>query len=416
LSHSQAPEGLAHLFRHEYGSLVASLVRQFGIQRIDLIEDSVQDSMAQALTIWSMSTRPENPSGWLYQVTYKYILSALRKDKRQHTILYENFDSSFNESNRQVYAPLVGQMSDALLRMFFIACHESISQESQLVFTLKSLCGFSVKEISARLFISEANVYKRFNRAKKSLVKQNFVLDEITQVQAEKRMPAVYKVLYLMLTEGYLSSHPDLTIRLDLCLEAERLARILCEHPWGNKPETYALLALIHFNLARIATRENKAGLVLLADQQRDLWDKQKIAQALSYLALSAQGDSISRYHIEASIAAEHCLAESFQKTRWQNIVAAYELLESVAPSPMHRLNRALAVAENDTPEAGLKILEDADIPSWLQRSYHWYAVLADLQYRTNDTAAAVQNVNKAIELAPSQYVKDLLNQRMSRY
>lgn len=395
---------------------MASLVRQVGIQHIDLIEDSVQAAMVKALTHWTTSAQPENPSGWLYQVAYRYVLTALRKDKRQLTILKETLAPLVDESQEQPAITYVTEMSDALLRMLFLACHESIPQESQLVFTLKSLCGFSVKEISARLFISEANVYKRFNRAKKTLIKQNFILDEISQTQVKNRISAVYKVLYLVLTEGYLSSHTDLIIRQDLCNEAARLTILLSEHPWGNRPETFALLALIYFNLARIETRENQAGLVLLEDQPRHLWDKQKITQALVYLDKSAQGESISRYHIEASIAAEHCLAESYQQTRWNNIIAAYELLEKVAPSPMHILNRALAIGEKDTPQAGLKVLRDADIPSWLKLSYHWYAVLADLQYRANDTQMALQNVSKAIELAPNQGIKNLLNKRMARY
>jgi predicted RNA polymerase sigma factor len=191
---------------------------------------------------------------------------------------------------------------------------------------------------------------------------------------------------------------------------------VLAQHPWGNVPQTHALLALMLFNIARLDTRENHGGLVLLEHQERQLWDQHKIAQALVYLNQSANGDVISRYHIEASIAAEHCLAKTFQDTRWDKIIDAYELLEKIAPSPLHRLNRALAVAEYENPEQGLKVIESMDIPSWLQRSYHWYAVLADLQYRADRIEIANQNAIEAIELAPTQGIKDLLKKRMATY
>jgi RNA polymerase sigma-70 factor (ECF subfamily) len=416
LSQKQQQNSLEHVFRHEYGSLVATLARRIGIQHIDLIEDAVQWSMAQALTHWSLGSEPENSSAWLYQVALRHVLSEFRKNKCHQTILNQQFTTEDDELDYQSEVALPNELNDSLLRMLFLACDENIPIESQLVFTLKSLCGFSISEIAARLFLSEANVYKRFSRARNVLMKQNFSLDEVNQSQVKKRMPAVYSVLYLVFTEGYLSSHPDLMIRKDLCEEASRLAFVLAQHQWGKVPQTYALLALMYFNLARLDTRENQAGLVLLEHQDRRLWDKQKIAQALAFLNQSACGDSISRFHIEASIAAEHCLAARFQDTRWDKIVAAYELLAKVAPSPLHMLNRALAVAEYKSAKEGLVVLELADIPTWLERSYHWYAVLADLQFRAKHTLVAKENAEKAINMAPNDGIKDLLKRRMARY
>jgi RNA polymerase sigma-70 factor (ECF subfamily) len=205
-------------------------------------------------------------------------------------------------------------------------------------------------------------------------------------------------------------------IRKDLCEEAARLAKMLVQHQWGNLPQTNALLALMLFNIARLNGRESQTGLVLLEHQERQKWDQQKIAEALVYLNQSAKGEVISRYHIEASIAAEHCLAKTYRHTRWDKIIKAYELLEKVAASPMHSLNRALAIAEFNSAELGLEVLESIDMPGWLQRSYYWYAVLADLQFRAKQTRIANKNANEAIRLAPALGVKDLLKKRMSTY
>jgi RNA polymerase sigma factor (sigma-70 family) len=415
---SEQPEDISldHVFRHEYGSLVAMLVRRFGFDQIDTIEDAVQWSMTQAITHWTLGKQPSNPAAWLYRVALRHLLSELKTRKRHHEILKKQLMLGEDEIAEQPDTALANELSDSLLRMLFLGCDDSIPIESQLVFTLKSLCGFSIEEIAARLFISQANVYKRFTRAKQRLKQQQINLNEVSQTQVSARISAVHKVLYLVFTEGYLSSHPDVMIRKDLCEEAARLAEVLAQHPWGNVPQTHALLALMLFNIARLDTRENHGGLVLLEHQERQLWDQHKIAQALVYLNQSANGDVISRYHIEASIAAEHCLAKTFQDTRWDKIIDAYELLEKIAPSPLHRLNRALAVAEYENPEQGLKVIESMDIPSWLQRSYHWYAVLADLQYRADRIEIANQNAIEAIELASTQGIKDLLKKRMATY
>lgn len=412
----EAPKqrSLEHIFRHEYGPLVATLVHRFGVANIDTIEDAVQWSMAQAITNWSLGKQPQNPSAWLYTVARRHLLSELRTNKRRQAILNNQLLTEDIEMESHPDAALPNELTDSLLRMLFLACDEDIPIESQLVFTLKSLCGFSIAEIGTRLFISEANAYKRFTRAKQHLMKQEIRLDEVSQNQVTARISAVHKVMYLLFTEGYLSSHPNLMIRKDLCEEAARLATMLTQHPWTNEPQSYALLALMLFNIARLDSRENHAGLVLLEDQDRRLWDHQKIAQALVFLNRSIHADTISRYHIEASIAAEHCLAKTYQDTRWDKIIEAYQLLEKIAPSPLHSLNRALAVAEYQSPEHGLKVLESMDMPSWLHRSYHWYAVLADLQFRAKRTVLANQNAIEAINLAPTQGIKELLKKRMA--
>lgn len=405
---------VAHLFRHEYGKLVALLVRRIGVHHIDLIEDAVQWAMAQALEFWCKGKTPNSPSAWLYQVAYRHLLSEFRTIKYRSLLLNKHLSVEENEIIEDNEAFYSGEMSDSMLRMLFIACSDNNPVESQLVFTLKSLCGFSIREIALRLFISEANVYKRFSRAKKHLKNETLELDMLSNDEMLSRLPSVHRVLYLLFTEGYLSSHTDTAIRLDLCEEAIRLTRLLAESKIGDVPNSYALLALMYFHLARINSRQNEFGVLLLLEQQdRNQWDKQQISVAMSLLAQSANGDYISRYHIEAGIAAEHCLSPSFQQTRWGEVVASYELLHNIAPSPLHLLNLAIATAEWKTPEAGLAVLKSADMPDWLERSYYWYAVLADLLFRCGELALADKNADLAIAAAPTDSIKQLLFNRL---
>jgi predicted RNA polymerase sigma factor len=220
-----------------------------------------------------------------------------------------------------------------------------------------------------------------------------------------------------LFTEGYLSSHAEDAIRRELCDEALRLTEQLAEHQVGSVPETFALLALMHLHRARMPARQDGAGgLLLLEEQDRALWDANEVAAGLAWLARSATGTVFSRYHAEAGIAAEHCLAPTFAETRWERIVECYGLLEQVAPSALHTLNRALALAELRGPDAGLKLLEGLAPPSWLIGSYLWAAVLADLHLRAGNSTEARRYRTAALETAPSAAVREALERRLTGY
>ncbi len=395
---------------------MALLVRRTGVHHLEAVEDAVQWAMTQALDLWKHNETPNNPSGWLYKVAYRQLLSEFRANQRKHELLTNKLKLGEYELKPSTDAPLSGEMHDSLLRMLFVACNDEVPVESQLTFTLKSLCGFSIPEISLRLFITEANAYKRFGRARQYLKNQTRTLDDLSDTEVEDRLPSVHRVLYLVFTEGYLSSHTDTAIRKDLCEEAIRLTLLLSKSTLGNIPESHALLALMYFNIARINTRQDDSGLLLLDQQDRSQWSIPTISKALACLERSARGDTISRYHVEAGIAAEHCLSPSFEQTRWEKIIASYELLERIAPSSLHQLNKALAVAEWKNPQEGLAVLASADLPNWLERSYHWYAVLADLQYRCGEHALAHKNEMLAVQTAPNNSIKKLLSKRFAKY
>jgi RNA polymerase sigma-70 factor (ECF subfamily) len=225
----------------------------------------------------------------------------------------------------------------------------------------------------------------------------------------------VQAILYLMFTEGYLSSHADGAIRRELCDEATRLTRVLAEHPVSATPETFALLALMFLHSARMTARQDASGgLLLLEEQDRSLWNQAEIHEGLSWLARSADGDVFSRYHAEAGIAAEHCLAPSFAETRWDRIVECYALLERLAPSPLHTLNRAIATAEWRGPADGLAVLDGLEPPTWLVGSYLWSAVLADLHRRSGHVELAERYRDAALEATPSDAVRRTLERRLS--
>jgi RNA polymerase sigma-70 factor (ECF subfamily) len=311
-------------------------------------------------------------------------------------------------------AALAGDVQDSLLRMLFVCCDDNIPIDSQLVLALKTLCGFDVTEIAQRLFTTEANVYKRLTRARARLREAQVLDEEVTIEQLAARLPAVQAILYTLFTEGYLSSHTEQAIRRELCDEARRLTELLGAHAVGATPETFALLALMHLHSARMAARQDgSGGLLLLEEQDRSLFDQRHLAEGLSWLARSAEGEAFSRYHAEAGIAAEHCLAPSFAETRWDRIVECYELLDRLAPSPIHTLNRALAIAQHRDAAAGLAVLEGLEPPSWLVGSYLWAATQADLQQRCGNIDIANRYQQTAIDLAPSPTIAAALRRRL---
>jgi len=396
------------------------LSRRVGVQHVEAVEDAVQSALMAALESWTTAGPPDNRSAWLYRVAHNRLVGDLRQRAGRSRIL-ERHGEQAEQALREVDMPgdapavfLPGEVEDSLLRMLFVCCDDAIPEPSQLVFALKTLCGFGVEEIALRLFTSEANVYKRLGRARSRLQTLPSIPDELSGEQYAVRLPAVHKVLYLLFTEGYLSSHAQHAIRRELCDEAIRLTTLLAEHPVGQGPQTFALLSLMHLHVARMTSRQDGAGgLLLLEEQDRSLWDRQQIQVGLEWLARSAQGDAFSRYHAEAGIAAEHCLAPSFEETRWERVVECYALLEHAAPSAIHRLNRAVAVAQWQGPAAGLAVVEGFDPPTWLAGSYLWAAVLADLHGRCGNTAAADRHRDAALELAPTDALRQLLKRRL---
>ena len=402
-----------NFFRHEYGRLVAMLSRRVGVEHIEVVEDAVQSALMTALQSWTHGGLPDNPSAWVFQVALNEIRGQFRLQANRN-ILLSRYIQEIDLNNNEPTIYLSSEVADDLLRMLFICCDKSIPVDSQLVFALKMLCGFSTEEIAHRLFTSEANIYQRLSRAKSKLRLLEIPLGELGPSHYAQRLPSVHKILYLLFTEGYFSSHQNMVIRRDLCTEAIRLCTILAENDQTATPETCALLALMYLHFARVEARQDSfGGLILLEAQNRKLWNQQLIATGLMWLQHSARGDVFSKYHAEAGIAAEHCLSASFDATRWDRIVKCYELLEQVAPSEIHTLNKAVAIAEWKGPQVALDILHSIKPKNWLYDSYLWSAVLADLYRRCNYQEKAQHYASRALELTPNDAVKQVLKRRL---
>jgi len=405
-----------HYFRHEYGRLVSVLVRRVGLPHLEAVEDAVQGALLAALTTWLVNDVPDDPSAWLYRVAHNHLVGAMRKDHGHQRILAGVADAPSADGEEPTAPTFDGEVRDELLRMLFVCCDERIPSESRLVLALKTLCGFSVGEIAFRLFTSEANVYKRLARARERL-RDDDVDTQTPSVEAlQARLPSVHTVIYLLFNEGYLSTNAEHAIRAELCEEAIRLGTLLGAHPVGSVPSTFALLALMHLHAARLASRQDRAGdLLLLEEQERRLWDAEHLRQGATWLERAAQGDVFGRFHAEAGIAAEHCFAPSFADTRWDAIAELYAMLERIDPSPIHTLNRAVALAEAQGPQAGLAVLDGVVRPPWLDGHYLWDAVLADLHHRVGNRPAAQRYRDQALAAAPSAAVRQLLERRLTK-
>lgn len=387
------------------------------MRHIEAVEDAVQFALLAGIENWGGETPSDNATAWFYRVAYNQLISELRTQSRRDNILQISAEEFVDLTEQSTQVAFSNELEDELLRMLFICCDEAIPIESQLVFSLKSLCGFSIKEISLRLFTSEANVYKRLSRARNTLKETALTVQEFANTEYTKRLPGVNKILYLLFTEGYLSSSLNTAIRKELCEEAIRLTHILVNNPIGNVPESQALLALMCFHFSRMTARADDAGSLLLLDEQdRSTWDRSCIKRGMFWLAKSANGEHFSRYHAEAGVAAEHCLAPSFEQTRWDKIAECYLLLEQEAPSALHRLNRAVAIAEWKGAEAGLCVLKEVTPPTWLVSSYLWNAVLADLHLRCGHIELGGDFSEKAFDSAPTEEIRTLLRRRLNRY
>lgn len=416
--HSQAatePQKLVeHFFRHQSSRLVATLTRVLGVRRLELVEDVVQAAFAQALKSWATRGIPNDPAGWLFRVAKNLALDSIRRER-----LWEHSATRLASDDATVDDLLTrlqqaGEIADDQLRLLCLSCHPSLPAESQVAFALKLMCGFSTGEIAKALLTSEANVQKRIVRAKERLRAEN--LGEISLDDLRERLPIVLNVIYLLFNEGYNSASAERLIRVELCDEAIRLGGLLTEHSIGRTPATCALMALMAFHSARFDARTDDAEadrMVLLERQDRSRWHYGRINNGLQWLVESAAGDDLTTYHLEAGIAAEHCLAASFEATNWPLILHHYDLLIRLRPSVVHSLNRAIAVAYVHGPQAGLNALEQVDQSEIPANYYLWDAALGELHRRAGHNAVARRHLERASQLTASPQERELLRGRL---
>lgn len=410
-----------HFFRHEYGQLVASLTRKFGVRNWELVEDVVQSALQRALASWSLRGIPPNPSAWLRRVASNLAIDSLRRDARWGTLSLQLSPLSSSRDSADGLEPTSVDpvfddscVEDDLLRMIFVCCDPAVPVESQVALSLKTLCGFSHREIARSLLSTEDNVAKRISRAKERLRSTGLEPSALRSRELAARLPDVQAVVYLLFNEGYSSTSVDKLIREELCEEAVRLACLLAEHVDTRGPSASAFLALLLFHAARLDSRIDDSGsMLLLKEQDRGLWDRDLIEVGFYWLQKSAVGETATRYHAEAWIAAEHCRAPSLEATDWERIAKGYDLLCTIAPSPVHELNRAIAIARRDGPEAGLTLFSQIESEKLEKDYYLWHAARAEFARLTGDISTARESLQRARELAPTRSEKEVISRKL---
>ena len=298
--------------------------------------------------------------------------------------------------------------------MMFSCCHPRLAPEVQMALMLKILCGFSTREI-ARAFLTEnAAMEKRIARGKEALRESGTLYEIGADTGLLDRLDAVLAALYLLFNEGYHGSHAELPIREELCAEAMRLLTMLLEHPAAAQPRAVALLALMCFHAGRLRARLDDAGcLILLEAQERGLWDKDLIRRGVELLERAAEGDDVSEFHLEAAIAAKHCLASRYEKTDWRGILGLYDLILDVKPTPIVALNRAIALGQVHGPEVALAAL--LAIPKAGLAGYPFFAAaMGEMHRRAGRSGEAAEQYRTAIAQARSPAEAEVFRQRLA--
>ncbi len=401
------------LFRREGARLVASLAAHLGTHRLQLAEDAVQEALVRALQTWPYRGIPENPAAWLTQAAKNLAFDALRREqtwqRKEAQITTEQ--ERWLTRNEPVDEH---HLTDDTLRMLFVCFHPQLSIEAQLALALRTVCGLSPAEIGAAFLTSEAAIAKRLVRARQLIrdLALPFAVPEPSDLPA--RLDGVLGALYLLFNEGYKASGGERLVREDLCHEAIRLVTLLVAHPSTQAPRTFALLALMLLNAARLPARTDDAGnLLRLHEQNRAAWDQSMIQRGIACLGQAAHGDKISEFHLEGGIAACHSTAPDDASTNWPRILALYDQLLTLTSSPIAAMNRAVAVARVHGPQAGIVALDAIADRSKLE-SYHLFHVIrGTFAAELGNHAAALLHFRQAGDLAALPAQRDFITRRL---
>lgn len=369
-------EPLKELFQQEFAKMVAVISNLFGLQHIEMAEDIVSDTFLTAAEEWEKKAMPPNPTAWLYTVAKRKTIHQFRRqdifDKKVIPAIRKA--AGVTNSPQPIDLDFSPQhIRDSQLQMLFAVCTPAIASEAQIGLALRILCGFGIDEIAEAFLTNKETINKRLFRAKEKLRTENIRLQLPPELEIAARLDNVLRIIYLLFSEGYYSQTQNRILQKDLCLEAMHLGVLLTEYRLTNQPMTNALMALMCFHASRFNARQSgEAALILYEQQDVNLWDSDLIREGMQYLALSATGNQLTSYHLEARIASWHCIKEDTPE-KWEEILQLYNQLLMINYSPAVALNRTFALYKANGREQALIELEKLKL-----EGNHFYNVLRD--------------------------------------
>lgn len=392
---ARVDELVGELFRRESAHLVAALVRLLGPANLALAEDVVHDALLSAMQAWRFGP-PESPKAWLLQVARNRAIDWLRRERR-----LVSWPAELEATVDDALSPEAD--GENQLAMMFAICDDALSPETHVTLILRLLCGLSAAEIARAFLVDVPTIDRRLHRGRARL-RELGGLEDVRGVEALRaRQPSVEHALYLLFNEGYHGSDPESPLQPAMCADAIRLAELLLHAREIDRATVHALAALFCFGAARLPARISDGGVVVpLAEQDRALWDRALFERGVMHLGRSAEGERLTRWHLEAGIAFEHTRATSFDATDWPRVLAYYDALSTASPGPIVALNRALAVAEVHGLDAARELLAAlADEERLAGYSFFW-AARADVERRRGNAADARAFYERAAALAKS--------------
>ncbi len=402
---------LKDLFKQEFTKIVAVISKLYGLQHIEIAEDIVTETFLVATETWGHNGIPLNPAAWLYTVAKRKTLQHFRRNKIYTEKVIPLLTLQKEEHEEMAELNFSQQnIKDSQLQMLFAICTPAIASEAQIGLALRILCGFGIEEIAEAFLSNKETINKRLFRAKEKLRNEKVQMELPPENEIHRRLDNVLHIIYLLFSEGYYSKTQNEILRKDFCIEALRLGLMLTEYTKTNLPKTNALIALMCFHASRFNARQtNQEAPVLYEQQDIKLWDQALINQGIHFLNLSAYGNEITPYHLEARIAYWHSQKEDTPK-KWEEILQLYNQLLLINYSPMVALNRTYALYKANGREVAL--IEAEKLKH--EHSHFYYLLLGEL-YKTIDDAKAKSNYERAKALAKTQTEKQGIQEKIDQ-